>query len=77
MPSAANLTMKSMIVKHGLTVSDVGKGELSAALEGLGLVTGVVLPPLAGALCKPPENDGFLLKIHEFVLTNHDLATKR
>ena len=29
MPSAANLTMKSMIVKHGLTVSDVGKGELS------------------------------------------------
>ena len=39
-----------MIIKHGLTVADIGKGELSASLEGLQLVTGIVLPPLAGAL---------------------------
>ena len=29
-----------MIIKHGLTVADIGKGELSASLEGLQLVTG-------------------------------------
>ncbi len=28
MPTVANLTMKSMIVKHGLAVSDIGKGKI-------------------------------------------------
>ena len=52
MPTVANLTMKSMIVKHGTLVSgsSVGKGELASAMEGLNLITGILLPPVSGAL---------------------------
>jgi hypothetical protein len=38
--------MKSMVIKHGLAVADIGKGELSSAMEGLNLVTGVVRRPV-------------------------------
>ena len=38
--------MKSMVIKHGLAVADIGKGELSSAMESLNLVTGVVRRPV-------------------------------
>jgi hypothetical protein len=54
-----------MIVKHGLAVADIGKGELASAMEGLTLITGILLPPVSGALYNwflhpPPGTPNFL-----------------
>ena len=68
MPTVANLTMKSMIVKHGTLVSGatIGNGELASAMEGLNLITGILLPPVSGALYNfflhPPVSTPQLLR---------------
>ena len=68
MPTVANLTMKSVIVKHGTLVAGgtVGKGELASAMEGLNLITGILLPPISGALYNwflhPPAGTPRLLR---------------
>jgi hypothetical protein len=40
----------SEILRRNGRGQDIGNGELTAAMEGLNLVTGIVLPPISGAL---------------------------
>eukprot|EP01052_Picozoa_sp_SAG31_P034982 SAG31_NODE_4161_length_3522_cov_1.727432_2_plen_122_part_00 len=43
-------SMRAMIVKQGLEVSDAGRGELNAAYGGIGSIVGTVSPLLWGSL---------------------------
>ena len=38
-PTVSNLTMDTMLIKHGLKVSDAGRGELTSAMEGQTLIS--------------------------------------
>ena len=49
-PEAPKPTPRADQISTGRAVADIGKGELAAAMEGLNLITGVLLPPVSGAL---------------------------
>ena len=43
-PDACLHSIRAMIVKQGIVVTEAGKGELNAALSGLGQIAGIVMP---------------------------------
>ena len=49
-PAAMSEAMRAMVVKQGITVSDVGKAEINAAFSGLGDMINVIAPTIWGAL---------------------------
>ena len=43
-PDACLHSIRAMIVKQGIVVTEAGKGELNAALSGLGQIAGIAMP---------------------------------
>ena len=43
-PDACLHSIRAMIVKQGVVVTEAGKGELNAALSGLGQIAGIIMP---------------------------------
>jgi hypothetical protein len=48
-PAACLHSIKAMMIKQGISVTDVGKGKLTAAQNGLGNLAGIVMPAFVWA----------------------------
>ena len=48
--SVSRFSIQASIVEEGIHVTDSGRGELNAAIEGLDLLVQVLMPPVVGRM---------------------------
>ena len=54
--SVSRFSIQASIVEEGIHVTDSGRGELNAAIEGLDLLVQVIMPPLDVSPCVGPHH---------------------